>query len=451
MPDPILGPYSYVETADGEQAPWYIMPFDKGGRCQAPRTRADLMSAIGREPFSDIYIFSHGWNNDWDTATDRYRHFMGGFTKMREDHRLDVRPDYKPLLIGIIWPSTALVMPWEAQPKFAGGAPVAAAADAGSAEERLMIDELAAELRGGDVDRFYALMDEPDGLDERQSLELAQLLLSLGDDQEVDDAEALESSDLVAAWREAQAAFPSETPPETDFDDADFGTVDGAAVAPDAAGLFDRLDPRKLIRLATVLQMKDRAGVVGARGVAPLLRDVLRASASRVHLIGHSYGAKVVLSAVSVAPLPRDVASVLLLQPAVSRFCFAADVGGGRPGGFRVALERTELPIMSTFSRKDAPLTKFFHLAARRGSDVGEVRVAGGEQSRYGALGGFGPGGLDATEVAVVAMKPIGETYGLDHEMAEVLALQGHEAIGGHGSISNDYTWWALYDSIASA
>ncbi len=190
--------------------------------------------------------------------------------------------------------------------------------------------------------------------------------------------------------------------------------------------------------------------MVGIHGVSPLLRDILGACSSRVHLLGHSYGAKVVLSALSHGAVPRPVTSALLLQPAVSRFCFAADAGHGRPGGFRGALERTRLPIMSTFSRRDAPLSKFFHLAARRGSDVGEIRVAGGDISKYAALGGSDPEGWRIMSMFRVVIKPIGESYDLDARSEEVIALEAHDAIKGHGDISNTHTWWALYDSIAA-
>src|SRR5262249_8493831 len=90
-----------------------------------------------------------------------------------------------------------------------------------------------------------------------------------------------------------------------------FGFATGAAGGPQAAFSLSDLDARKLVRLATVLQMKDRASQVGAKGVGPLLRDILRAHTEvRVHLIGHSYGAIVVLSAVCYPPekpLPAKV------------------------------------------------------------------------------------------------------------------------------------------------
>ena len=49
-----------------------------------------------------------------------------------------------------------------------------------------------------------------------------------------------------------------------------------AGRSPQAAAGLGNLDPRNLLRMGTVWAMKDRAGVVGARGVAALLRLLLR-------------------------------------------------------------------------------------------------------------------------------------------------------------------------------
>jgi pimeloyl-ACP methyl ester carboxylesterase len=167
-----------------------------------------------------------------------------------------------------------------------------------------------------------------------------------------------------------------------------------------------------------------------------------------VHLIGHSYGGKVILSALAAKPHARNVDSVLLLQPAMSYLCFAADVDG-HPGGYRAALSRTEQPIMTTFSRNDIPLTRFFQWAARRTSDLGEVQIAG-VPSRYAALGGFGPGGMDGEAVAVPARLPA-EPYAAAPPGIRIVAVESSEFISGPGDISNDATHWMLLNQISLA
>jgi pimeloyl-ACP methyl ester carboxylesterase len=196
--------------------------------------------------------------------------------------------------------------------------------------------------------------------------------------------------------------------------------------------------------------MKDRAGTVGANGVGPLLHDLLAARGNmRMHMIGHSYGGKVVLSAICAGgELPRKVHSVLLLQPAVSHLCFAERVPGtNKPGGYRKALERVERSIFSTFSDHDVPLTKLFHFALRRADDLGEERIAAGGEppSVYAALGGFGP--RRAGE-RLVDIQDVNNPYDLTDE-TRIYGIRGTRTIMGHGDISNESTWWALY-SLAS-
>lgn len=130
--------------------------------------------------------------------------------------------------------------------------------------------------------------------------------------------------------------------------------------------------------------------------VGPLLTRILRARDDvRVHIVGHSYGCKASLSAVT-SPLPRKVRSLLLLQPTLSFLELADDVPQlGTPGGYAAAKQRTELPIVATWFRKDVPLRTLFALAVRRREDLGEQNIgaAGRENppSLFAAMGGWGP------------------------------------------------------------
>ncbi|MCG8460048.1 MAG: hypothetical protein MI919_27515, partial [Holophagales bacterium] len=238
---------------------------------------------------------------------------------------------------------------------------------------------------------------------------------------------------------------------------------------PSAAGW--RLEPRRLIRIFSVWRMKDRAGKVGVHGVAPLLAELLAAGDARLHLLGHSFGARVMLTALACEGMARSrpVRSLLLLQPAVNGWCFAADVDGrGTPGGFRPVLRpdsgspRVELPMVSTFSEHDVPLCRVFPLALRRGRDLGEARLASsgeGEKEagrrpahRWASLGGVGPLGADR-HVLRVPMPGPGEPYPLDRARDGgfgILAVDGRDRISDHGDVANPATAWALQSLVAA-
>jgi hypothetical protein len=429
-----------LQTPEGRAFPYYIVPFDRDGRCEGPRTRDTLIERAAA--CTDIYLFSHGWNNDWSAATARYEDFIKGLMRLRAEKALAVPADYAPMLVGVFWPSQALA--WfesETGPDIAGADPGMQDEAVGATTDTLR--DIAESLPPEKRVRFYELAQATQ-LEPAEADELAGLLAALATpDDDGARADAPSAEDLVAA------AGTLETP-EPDYDE--IGTVGGGALTPKAAGILDAaraLDPRNLIKPFTVWQMKNRAGQVGANGVAPMLAGLLRASKARVHLLGHSYGCKVVMTAASgPEALPGQIESALLLQPAVSQYAFAASVPGRNvPGGFRRALAAIRRPILATFSQHDTALRRMFHVAVRRHDDLGELQMAAeGTPTRFGALGGFGPQASNATFEPI--RDPI-SAYDLSGT-GRIIGVDGTRTISGHGAISQPSTWWAAY-SLATA
>lgn len=452
------GPYEQIDLGGGMKAPLYIIPFDKDGLCTGPQTRKALVQAVKTGGFSDVFLFSHGWNNDWPTATQRYRDFFAAFRKVREQHG-GTPEGYRPLLVGVFWPSTALVFGEEKGPDFAGG-PVGGGPD--DEEVKALTeatDEIARQLDPAVRERFYELATA-EALTQAEATELASLLLPfyLGEADPEEGKADLDAEALVAQWRQ----LPDEAADEEDENEAPrkkpkmVGVIGVPTAGPQAAGGIGSLIgfPRQAVRAFTVYQMKDRAGVVGAKGVAPLLRDLLTGG-TEVHLIGHSYGCKVVLSAICGGPPLADgaVASLLLLQPAVNFWCFAKDVDGeGFPGGYRDAFRAVRQPILQTWSKHDVPLHRTFHLAVTRKKDLGEVKAAGPlHPERYGALGGWGPRGCPEAEAKTLPLPKVGETYpDLSAETPQLYALDGggNDTVMGHGDVTSPHAAWALLQQV---
>jgi hypothetical protein len=396
-PIPPVGPLHVI----GRDNPMYVLPYDKRGGTTAPQTLEHARATLRSGGFTDVYLFSHGWNNDWATATERYRQFATGLAAQGADD-----PGRRALLLGVFWPSALLVAPWERAPAMAGEL-------ADPAEE-----ELAGELEPAAAARLRELSAAP--LTDDEAAELAGLLAPVAD-----------PAALTAA---ARAIADAAAAPAGD----DWGTVTGATAGPAAAGVLAKLDPRNLLRAASVWQMKDRAGRIGTTAVAPLLDDALAGTAARVHCVGHSFGAKVMLSALAAREPVRRAHSLLLLQPAVNHLCFAPQ------GGYRPVLGRTTRPVLTTYSANDIALTRFFHLAVRREDDRYEPRIAAWPEppSDYAALGGYGPRAADElTQHA--ALQPAGAPYALD-PAKPLAAVDATDGIAGHGAISNARTWWAL-------
>lgn len=448
------GPY----PLEGVQMPTWLLRFDKQGVCKSPQTRAALLEHLRTTGRSDVILFSHGWNNDFDTATELYQQFLRHFEQTLA--KFPANRVFNPLFIGVIWPSTWLVL--DNGPAIAA-AHVAAGSPQMEATVEDMVERLAVAGTATGLERFYALLEKK-RLSGAEAAEFAALVapaFATVKDEETGGVER--KTDAQSVLDMLQAAQAVQGPAAAAAPDIDkWGTGGTAAPGratvgdPRVAGLLD-FDPRNAVRLFSLYQMKDRAGTVGYNGVAALLRDVLTASAAagtRLHAVGHSFGCKVVLSAIcSPAPLPRPVSSVLLLQPAISYLCFAESVPKtNKPGGYRGALNgaRVQAPIFATYSKLDFPLHETFHIALRRRDDTGEMQIAadgvtsaGEPPSSFAALGGYGPRG--AGQKLIEPLPALGTPYPAEMN-APIVAFDGSQGIiTGHGDIKNDATAWALH------
>lgn len=442
---------AHVPGFSGQQVPLWILRFDKNGTCTSPRHRDAMLDSIRDGGYEDVILYSHGWNTDWEHALKLYTGFLSGVGAMATARGLSARV----LFVGITWPSAALVWKSEAGPDLASGGP--GGANAGEVpDDDPEPDDLAIlteDMEAGRAEALRSLVADKGTLDADEVERLSALLypdiaeapdgddpLDSGDFTEADLAHLL----LVAGG----ASGGTGSAPDSGFS-GDAGADDGAApVNGDpaiAGGVRDGFGLRKLLRVTTVLKMKDRAGVVGA-GLGPVLGSILDDTGARLHLVGHSYGTKVVMTALCRSGAGRPARSALLMQPAVNIFAFAAEIAG-RPGGFRPALGLTERALLVTHSQNDIPLRSLFHLAARRKRDLGEP-LAAARVSQYAAMGGYGPFGLGAGELARAAM-PAGTGNYPGSGGAEVLSLDATGRILGHGDVTKPVTFRAMIENMA--
>jgi hypothetical protein len=445
-----------IPIGGGVSAPLYLLRFGKDGNLQSPETAKAALRAA--RTATDVFLFSHGWNNIYEDALAGYCKFADGFIMQRQGLGLKIPPSYQPVLIGVIWPSTSFVLPGEQGPEIAGGTPN------GELTERMIVD-ITENMEPGPAGRLVELLDGVAALDRKQATVAATLvrgaLWAEGDAEGA--SEPPDSAAILSSWdalSETETPYVEEeeqvgtvrTPRDSPGANERDALPDSPGTGDPAAAGSSSFDPRGILRLGSVWLMKGRAGKVGTRGVGPLLAQILeRDGSARLHLVGHSFGARVLLSGIASQRTGRKVHSLLLLQAAVNRWCFAGDVAGtGRPGGYIDVPDRVERPILSTLSVHDQPLHEFFHLAVR-GDSLGEINIAAiGNTDRYGALGGYGPNGLGAPMARSEPLREPGNNYDLSGPV-RVLSLDGSGAfpgapvISGHGDINNPSTWWAMH------
>jgi hypothetical protein len=430
---------------DDDDVPLFVIEFDEKGECRSPHQRDALVTAVADGTYQDVHIYSHGWNNAFDVAVARYNSFFKRYLDVRRqlgNHQTGYpgRPVTelgRSAFVGIVWPSTALVTPSERSPVIGG---TVAIDDATLEEARHVADAI-----GADKDQLIRSLELPviGGADGEHLLTLFLPLFATPDEASVVNASSvLQLSALLQRRGEDADDDDVQEPLRNVYSDS----AVGPGIDPVAGGSLPfPVDPRWLVRVASVYVMKDRARVVGVRGVGPGLIEPLMASESAgVHLIGHSFGCAVMLSAVCSAQLKRRLSSALLLEPAVSWLCLAPDVGDRRPGGYCTAPERIAQPLLTTYSSMDRELAHYYPLAMRRGKDVGEPAAGSFGNEPFRALGAFGPAPSTAWPILRTDLLNPGSAYPAAARAARIIALNGSpDKIASHGDVDNRFTAWA--------
>jgi hypothetical protein len=65
-------PFEFVESG-GWKVPLYLLQFDKDGAAASVEARKGLLDAVTNGGRRDVYVFAHGWNNDFDDSLVLFR------------------------------------------------------------------------------------------------------------------------------------------------------------------------------------------------------------------------------------------------------------------------------------------------------------------------------------------------------------------------------------------
>ncbi|MFE0701819.1 serine-threonine protein kinase [Streptomyces sp. NPDC058872] len=344
--------------------PYREITFDKDG--DGPPGQVSALAALARQGVDDLVVFAHGWNNSPSGATRLYSDFFAPFPGL-------LAPGVEAGYAGVIWPS--MMFTDEPVPDY-----------------RALVTALPE--KEPVIGRLTELLSAAPA-SESAFAEFGTLLRALADVPGAGPAGfAGGAADASAPVPEFLVADPVTVCAL--FTDA----VEGPG-AETAAGFGEGLKrywkgAKEALRQATYYVMKKRAGQVGEHGLGPLLGEVARtAPGLRVHLVGHSMGARLVAYALRGLPAgARPVASVTLLQGAFSHYAFAARLPHApeRSGALRDVQRRVRGPVVACYSRHDTALGVMYPLASRLANDsaslAGETAgLLGTDDPRWGALG----------------------------------------------------------------
>jgi hypothetical protein len=434
--------------------PFWQLTFDADGDQDAGE-RDRFRTEVRAGPVTDLIVFAHGWNNDRDIAMRLYERFFGVLAdQLPADRRAGVG------LAGVLWPSQR----WsdEPIPDFAAPATGAGAGGAASLTEREPVVAAEETL-------------DPDTLAELQKLfpaaadalaEMAQLLGTPPSDQALARFHALLtefSRRAGAAGDDGEGAGTAVPPMLLDGGPELFeryrDTLRGLGVrfadgGGGEAGLGDALHgiwqgAKEALRQTTYWQMKNRAGTVGRNGLGPLLGRLAGDPPLRVHLIGHSFGARLVSYALAGLPDgPSPVRAVTLLQGAFSHFAFSQPLpfDAGRNGALAGMPGRVDGPLTVCFSSHDSAVGTMYPLASLAARDDS----SGANDATY-RWGGMGHDGAQGVQAALDPLRPAapGTTYrfargrALNVDASEIVRAGGPPA-GAHSDIVHPELTWLI-------
>ncbi|TWV47547.1 serine-threonine protein kinase [Streptomyces misionensis] len=358
-------------------SPYWELTFDADGDVD-PSERDHLLAQVTERGVRDLVVFAHGWNEDRSAATALYRGFFAPFPGLAPHARLGY--------VGVIWPSMRFSD--EPIPDFPRSV-VATEAEAapGPALDKDTRRALLAVFpgRASVLDRLARLLDErPDG--DAGLREFGRLVRLLLDGAQRPAADTDEPG-LPAVFTEEPATACAE-----------FADALGAVAAPAGTEGFRLPNPwegaKELLRQAAYYTMKGRAGTIGEQGLGPLLGKLAQAAPGvRVHLVGHSFGGRLVAFALRGLPSAvRTVKSVTLLEGAFSHYAFARRLPDDphRSGALKDLQQRVDGPLVCCYSHFDAALGTFYPLASRLAGDDRSFlgnEIAAVLGPRWGALG----------------------------------------------------------------
>ncbi len=435
--------------------------FDKDGNLVTPAQEQDIITALNApgSTVTDVVVMSHGWNNDLNDARTLYRDFFHSV------EQVDPAAADHIIAVGILWPSK----------KFAdadlipGGA---ASADEDPIADGVLLQRLedmkplfAEAAANGKLEQMKSLVPDLHN-DQAKQNQFVSLLGQMLDQQT--DATQLspeEGTTSVSEYANTKggskllASFGAPIVPKPKIGAGGGAELGGFAGNPAlhrsapgaAAGLGDfftgiKAGALRLLNFATYYVMKNRAGKIGRDSVNPLLQRIQSAAPQSLnfHLVGHSFGGRLVTAVVD-GPNHLRIQTLLLLQAAYSHNGLASNFEPGESGFFHNVFDQHKVtgPILITHSMHDSAVGTAYPLASRLNGD--DAAALGDANDKFG---GMGANGAQHIEVMNTNLLPANGSYDFVSSGKLVFNLNGDSIIQSHGDVARPETAAALLAAI---
>ncbi len=414
-----------------ERSPFVWLEFDKAGKPDD----ADLNSfraAVKSPDINDVVVMSHGWKNTRADARALYEDLWKNTGLGGERQR-------RTLVVGIVWPAKAFSTDFDQQ-SVKGN--VAQSAGEGPGVRTLTEAELASALEeftaffGSDADPTVAAASAIAGgaIDNNKAKALlvsAKALLASGDES-FDNELSPDYKSIEAATNDSDRAVEvlesMSSPPA--FKDIRGGKAQGIGDAVASLVQGTGAAVARFLNQLTYFEMKKRSGVVGEALAKKVLHDLLPQNQVRLHLVGHSFGGRLVTAAANAwtDTVNCKLYSITLLQAAYSHNGLALQVDGIK-GAFHQVIGKASGPIVVTHTHNDSACTVAYPLASRLARDI--ASALGGADDRFGAMGANGPQ-LLAQDLVILH-----ETFPNELTLGKVNSVLADKFVAEHNDVTN--------------
>jgi hypothetical protein len=445
-----------LQTVPNINLSYFLVPYDESGN-ERPWTTGNFVSnAILRElrdrPITDVFIFSHGWRGDVDDAKTQYNSWVTAMASCDGDLRAmhEKRPNFRPLLIGLHWPS----LPFGDE-KLRAIQPQ----DVATNEQQIQ----------SDID-FYE-KQFPNTARARAALRKIRTAAKDPPPEEL-------PKELSLAFKELQTEVESQTSltkrpveeqgspfnPDELYKEIQAGNRGLRVQAANNLSWW-----QLMLGYQSFWRMKERALHFGETGAHQLLNSMQQTTKGRdvrFHLMGHSFGCIVVSACVkghdTGISTSKPVDSLCLVQGALSLWSYCEDINAnvagntdhrrGPPGHFYpiVARRLVNGPIITTQSEHDSAVCGIYPLAAWWGRQR-LYATEGKSLPPFGAVGEYGLRGPGCQCTDLLVKQPdepysfrIGGVYNLD---CSRVICNGGGLSGAHSDICHPEIAHAIWQA----
>ena len=435
---------------------YFPIRFDRNARVIAPgdiALRAFLKKAASQT--TDLIVICHGWNNDMAEAENLYTELLANAADLLGEGKLPGLADHRLAVLAVLWPSKKFAES-ELIPGNAAGAGDRVDVKALS----LQIDALlgsfdspneAATLMG--MQRVLSRLKDSDSACE-EFVKLARSLVRAGQPDRLDGSDRFFIDPPLKVFQKLgkPVSFTATALPGN----GSGGTAGQGGSALGIGDLFSGVGSaaRNVLNLITYYQMKERAGLIGATALNPLLRGIRRDHpALRLHLVGHSFGGRLVSATAAGASATTllQAESMSLLQAAFSHYGFAHNWDQqNNDGVFRRVVEKKAIrgPLIITHTTSDLAVGMAYPLASLLAGQ--NASALGDQTSDYG---GIGRNGAQKTPEAQDGnLIPAGGTYRFVAGRLHNLNARNSagDLIRNHGDVGNRDVAYAVLSAIAA-